>query len=221
MNKEKPSSQPKAALVVAERQLALLGELAAMAMGVSRAFAASAISSAQAEERILADEYFTPEVGRARGCGAKDAAESFQKVSRAVRLTLKLELAVAETVDDLRQGRSSRAKDAGETPAVLVGAMELDRRRLAGSASADDAPDRDRYDSDRDCLVELERSEVLFVAPFRETVDRICTDLGATMDWTDWRIEAPATKPEGVVREPASWRRDHPAAIEPETPLPP
>ena len=56
-----------------------------MAMAASRAFTASAVASAKAAEAILADEYFMPEVGRARACGAKDAAESLQKVTRAVR----------------------------------------------------------------------------------------------------------------------------------------
>ena len=111
----------------------MLGELAEIAMGVSRAFSSSAVASAKAAEAILADEYFVPEVGRARACGAKDAAESFQKAARAVRLTLKLEMAVAETLRDIRAGivtRTASLRDAGGMPADLE--TNLVRRRLAG-----------------------------------------------------------------------------------------
>ena len=72
---------------------------------------------------ILAEEYFTPEVGRAKACGARDAAESLQKVQRAVRLTLVLQMKVAEIVRDINAGKLTyispfaRGKDAGETPA--------------------------------------------------------------------------------------------------------
>ena len=222
---EAPATTPKAALVVAECQLVLLGELAAMAMVVSRAFAASAVSAAQAEQMILAEEYFTPEVGRARACGAKDAAESFQKVSRAVRLTMRLELALAETVDALREGRAVTVKDAGETPAVLEHAVELDRRRLAGSPppddAPDDAPDRDRRDPDREGLVEFDRPDALLAAPFRDTVEQICEDLGATVDWTRWRIEGPSRIREAVRPSPPDRRRDRPAATDAELAIPP
>ena len=92
-------------LQLAQRQLLLLDELAEMAMATARAFTASAIAAAGAEERILANEYFSPEVGRARACGARAAAESFQKVARAVRLTLTLQMNLAEIVRDIRAGR--------------------------------------------------------------------------------------------------------------------
>jgi hypothetical protein len=215
-------SPSSAALVVAERQLVLLGELVAVAIDVSQAFAASAKASAKAEEMILAEEYFVPEVGRAKACGARDAADSFQKIYRAVRLTFKMELAVAEMVDALREGRAAPARDAGETPAVLAGAVVLDRGRLAGSVLVDDAPDRDRelHDSDRDCLVEFERPDTFRAAPFRETVEEICDDLGATVDWKDWRVEAPALEAQ-VAPEPLDERREVLAETEPETALPP
>ncbi len=58
------------ALAVAERQLVLLGELAELAMEVSRVYAASAVAAAEAEAKIVSEPWFTPEVGRARACGA-------------------------------------------------------------------------------------------------------------------------------------------------------
>ena len=92
-------------LEVAERQLAILGEVARMAMAVTRGCAAASLAASHAVEVILADEFYQPETGRARAlAGAKDAADSFQKVSRALRLTLTLEKTVAEWVRDLRAG---------------------------------------------------------------------------------------------------------------------
>ena len=181
-------------LRLAERQLALLGELSEMAMATARAFTASAIASAKAEESILSEEWFTPEVGRARACGARAAAESFQKVSRAVRLTLILEMNLAEIVRDIRLGQVTYIgglavrKDAGGTPAdpgeLLV------RRRPAGSLLDDcDAAPRPG-DSNAEHLIDLERPDTLLRAPFRDTVDHICGDLGVRVDWTTWRLDA-------------------------------
>ena len=166
-------------LKIAERQLAMLDRLAQVAMDVAEGFGSSAIASAKAEERILADEYFIPEIGRARACGAKDAAESFQKASRSLRLTLMLEKTTAEWLDDLESG--APRKDAGETPAVLFD--RWDRRRPAGPCSDEGALDRDRRESDRENLFEAECPDVLPHAPFRETVERIGADMGAAIDW--------------------------------------
>ena len=84
MNSETaPSSEPctDPALAVAERQLVLLGELAERAMQVSRAYAAAATAAAEAEAKIVSEPWFTPEIGRARACGAKEASASFDKVT--------------------------------------------------------------------------------------------------------------------------------------------
>ncbi len=56
-------------------------------MVVSRAYATASIAAAHAVEEILADEYWQPETGPPQAlAGAKDAADSSQKVSRALRL---------------------------------------------------------------------------------------------------------------------------------------
>ena len=115
----------------------MLGELAEMAMAAARAFTGSAIASAKAEEAVLADEAFVPEVGRARACGAKAAAESFQKAARAVRLTLMLEMNLAEIVRDIRAGRVT----------YLGGLAVRKESGLDAGARADDG-DRDRRSRD-------------------------------------------------------------------------
>ena len=188
-----PSPDPT--LAVAERQLALLGELAEIAMNAARAFGASAVAAAEAEQRILTEEYFTPEVGRARACGAKDAADSLQKASCAVRLTLKLEMAVAEIVRDIRAGIVTHS--AGTAPLESAGGTSADhgdlqfRRGPAGSSSNAEARDRDRRDCDAEHLVEFERPDILLGGPFKAAVDGLCADLGVEMDWIAWKVAPP------------------------------
>jgi hypothetical protein len=180
-------------LAIAERQLTQLGELAEMGMVAARAFTASAVASAKAEETILGAEWFTPEVGRAKACGARDAAESIQKVSRAVRLTLMLEMKVAEIVRDIRAGVITYSgflgapKTAGETPADH-GALQ-DRQSLSRPASRDPAGsscrDRDRerapdrLDAERP---EFERPDILPRGSFREVFETLRADIGAAPD---------------------------------------
>ena len=186
-------------LAIAERQLAILAELSALGMEAARAFTTSAVASAETAKVILEEDWFVPEVGRARACGAKEAAESFQKVSRSVRLTLVLEMNVAEIARDVRAGVvtyiggiAHRKRDGG-TPPVQDG---LQVRR----------DDRDRDPRSRDANserpYEVERPETLPRAPFRETVDRICDDLGAAVDWETGAITAQAIEVEA--RGPAS-----------------
>jgi hypothetical protein len=220
MSNDSPSPEADPTLAVAERQLVLLGELAEIVMVAARVFGSSAVAAAEAEKRILADEYFVPEVGRARACGAKDAAESLQKVARAARLTMKLQMTVAEIVRDIRAGivthsNAAFSKDAGETPAVQ-GELQ-DRRRPAGSCSPDRDSEWSRSDTNTERLVEFDRPETLPHAPFRETVDAICDDVGATVHWSRWTIEVRSLSPESL----KPHQLEHPAATEPEPALPP
>ncbi len=188
---ETPEPRTDPTLAIAERQLAMLGELAEMAMTAARAFTASAVASAKAAETILDDQYFMPEVGRANACGARDAAESLQKVTRAVRLTLMLEMKVAEIVRDIRAGvvtycdAGAVREDAGETPADQDGLPV--RRRPAGSSLRD--RDRDRPEAER---AEFERPDILPHALFRDTVEQVSADVGATDDWSAWKVERPS-----------------------------
>ena len=183
-----PSSDPT--LAVAERQLILLGELAEIGMAAARASGASAVAAAEAEQRILAEEYFTPEVGRARACGAKDAAESLQKICRAVRLTLKLEMIVAEMVRDIHAGIVTHSHAGADARA----ADEIPHRNagvLARPAAEAEARDRDHRGSDTEHLVEFDYPDILLPLSFRPTVESIGADLGVDIDWVAWKVAPP------------------------------
>jgi hypothetical protein len=198
MNSETaPSPDPCAdpALAVAERQLVLLGELAELAMEVSRVYAASAVAAAQAEAKIVSEPWFTPEVGRARACGAKDASDSFHKVTRALRLTFMLQKTVADTVRDLRAGIVAPAKAASvrdDKPARIV----IDET-AAPSAPPRDADDEgkaarvERPGGERERLFDIERPERLPRGAYCKIVDDLAADVGATVDWDASTVSKP------------------------------
>ena len=185
-------------LAVAERQLALLGELGQMAMRVSRAFEASAIASAEAAQGMLIDKYFIPEVGRANACGARDAAESFQKVSRAVRLTFMLEKSTAEWLRDLRAGVITLTSVA----ASVCGAKET-RLLIGGDPTSAPPVDRivaddegqaarvERPGGDRERLFDIEHPERLPKGSYTGLVDDLAADIGVRVDWDTSTLSAP------------------------------
>jgi hypothetical protein len=195
MNSETaPSSEPCAdpALAVAERQLVLLGELAELTMQVSRVYAASAVAAAEAEAKIVSEPWFTPEIGRARACGAKEASNSFDKVTRALRLTFILQKTVAETVRDLRAGIAAAPKTRDQKPARIV----------IGDISAPSAPRRDADDEgraaraerpggERERLFDVERPDRLPRGTYCKIVDDLAADIGATVDWDTSTVSAP------------------------------
>ena len=223
-----PTPEADPTLAVAERQLVLLGEVVEIVMGAVRAFGASSVAASQAEKKILGEDWFTPEVGRARACGAKDAAESLQKVTRALRLTMKLQMSVAEIVRDIRAGvvtHSHAGEDAG-APAERPSPIGRSAGVLAGTCSGDRDSDWTHSETNTERLAEFERPETLPHAPFRETVDEICADFGAAVDWTNWKVGAPIPEQSSFNAEPLNfpvlpWRIDQPASPAPEPALPP
>jgi hypothetical protein len=197
-NETAPSSDICAdpALAVAERQLVLLGELVELAMQVSRAYAASAIAAAEAEAKIVSEPWFTPEVGRARACGAKEASASFDKVTRALRLTCMLQKTVAETVRDLRAGIVAAPKAAAsardEKPARIV--IDETAAAPAPRRDTDDegrAARVERPGGERERLFDVERRDRLPRGAYCKIVDDLAADIGATVDWDSATVSAP------------------------------
>jgi hypothetical protein len=185
------------ALAVAERQLVLLGELAELTMAVSRAYAASAVAAAEAEAKIVSEPWFTPEIGRARACGAKDAAESLQKVTRALRLTFILQKTVAETVRDLRAGivaaPKATASVRGEKPARIV--IDESPAPSAPRRDVDDEGNAARVErpgGERERLFDVERPDRLPRGAYCKIVDDLAAAVGATVDWETATVRAPA-----------------------------
>ena len=202
------SSDPCAdpALAVAERQLVLLGELAELCMQVSRVYAASAVAAGNAEAKIVSEPWFTPEIGRARACGAKDASDSFDKVTRALRLTFMLQKTVAETVRDLRAGIVAAPKAHAQKPARIV----IDET-LTPSAPPRDADDEgkaarvERPGGERERLFDIERPDRLPRGAYCKIVDDLAADIGATVDWDSATVSAPDLVCRDTVRPEQSF----------------
>ena len=214
-----PSASDDPGLAVAERQLELLGELAEMAMVVSRAYAHAAVAAAGAVEAILADEFYQPETGRARAlAGARDAAESFQKVSRSLRLTLALQTTVVDALRDMRAGvyrpripaarRNLSLDPAGDAPVVAPAT------RVEAEIS-DAAARSERADSSRERLVEFDRPDT--ADGFRIVVNGVRARIGHATDWTARTDERVLRHTPFVPRPPGHETRPGPRPIHAET----
>ncbi len=186
-------------LDIANSQLGMLSELANMAMVVSRSYAAASIAAARAVEEILADEFWQPETGRARAlAGAKDAADGFQKAARTLRLTLRLQMTVAETVRDIHAGvLRSPSIDAGERSSCGMAGSVLSQRgaRPRENRSDDEAREFDWVDCE--LRFDRERPDRLPQGGFGGTVERLGANIGVAMDSRRWGVNAGDVECEG------------------------
>ena len=184
-------------IAVCERHLRLLAEVGEIAMEVTRALGASATAAAREVEVILSGEKWDPETARARAlAGSKDAADAFQKVTRALRLTLALEKATAETLRDLRAGvlperktatpaARSQAPGGGAIPAASPrDALRETLRDLVTDAiaAADITPARELSHDLNERLTEADRFGPLLKRPLREVVEHICAEIRLAHD---------------------------------------
>ena len=190
-----PASPEDAAIQRTERQLRMLEELAEIGMDLARALR----RRVEAETDTPADEP-PPAAGR-------DPADAFQRLSRAIRLTLALQTRVGEAL---------RALIAGEAAAVEIRRVETVRRTdeakaqrreavrdrvldLVEHAMAAEIDDDEALNDCHEALEErLEEDEAYAdyaEAPLRETVERLCADLGLAPDWSLWTDEGWAFPP--------------------------
>jgi hypothetical protein len=176
----------------AEQRLAMLRELAELGMSLAR----------ELTHRVL-DPPATPEP---QPEPRHDPAESFARLSRAVRLTLALESQVEEQIILLREDVSHRAT---ETQLAGVASNEGRGLRLAPRdyASAhrnrirdsvyevinreitDLNPAHEALDTLYERLTEGERYDAFVHRPLKEAVAAICDDLGLHPDWSRWTAD--------------------------------
>jgi hypothetical protein len=188
-----------------------------MTIVVSRAYAHLAAAAAAAAEAVVADEFYQPETERARAlAGAKDAADGYQKVTRSLRLTLILKRAAAEDLSARRQGLVPDRKP--NTAPVALSSPREDHASAAPAAERRDSDD-DRAATPERVGAECERAE--FDRPdrpyprgFEATVNGVCADIGAAVDWGSMSLdrEAPIYRP--FVKKPVGWETKPPPADE-------
>ena len=209
----------------AERHLRVLAELTEIGMDLTRALR----RRVEAQAKTWADEP-PPTTER-------DPADAFQRLSRAVRLTLVLEARVAEALRALLAGEvataetrhadTARARRRDTAPARVVD--------LVTQAMRAEIDDKEALYDCREALEERldedEAYERYSDRPLRETVERLCADLGLTPDWSLWTEDggdegwafppSPPRPAHSVFNQPrrALFWRDRATAEDP--PLPP
>ena len=215
-----PAADPT--IEVCERHLRMLAEVGEIAMEVTRALGASAKAAAREVEVILSGEKWDPETARARAlAGSKDAADAFQKVARALRLTLALEKATAEALRDLRAGivperrapaaaKVEAPRDALAAPATRHDSLREKLRDVvtdAIMAACENSPARELSDDVNERLTESDHFGPLLRKPLREVVEGICADIGMAPEWirlmdNDPRPFSPRPPPEWTIIGP-------------------
>ena len=177
-----PASPEDASILRAERHLRILAELAEIGLDLARALR----RRVEAQAKTWADE--PPPTSE------RDPADAFQRLSRSVRLTVALEARVAEAL---------RALIAGEVAAVETTARHADKARAKHRETAQERviglvthvmrAEIDNKEVLYDCqealeerLEEDEAYESYAERPLRETVERLCADLGLSPDWSLW-----------------------------------
>jgi hypothetical protein len=168
---------PDASVVLAESRLRMLRRLAEIGMELA--------------ERTLNTETAAAEKGR-------DPADSFARLSRAIRLTLILEAKTEAELRDLRAGvvrvreeeriRTAERHEAAATKEAQERAVKV--RELVAEAAEFEIADAyefaGRYVALHERLDEDPAYEDLSGRPLRETVERLCKDLMLTPDWSRW-----------------------------------
>ena len=210
---------PDPSIASAERRLRLLQELSEIGMELARGL----------KLRAEADE----------AASGKDPAAAFAPLSRGIRLTLALEARTCQELSDLKAGvvrvreeeRAKAAKRAEAAEYDAARARELKVWKCVAAVADAEIDDGEAYGDLFEALDERltddEAYEDYDELPLRETVERLCKDLGLDPDWSRWDGEgweagyAPIRprcspfnqpSPHTVLREP-----DRPSA---ETPAP-
>ena len=188
------------AILRAERRLRILERLTQIGMDISEAL----------HDRVIADGVVATAstvVNGENDVSAKspavksprfDPTEAFAKLSRTVRLTLSLEMKADDALRALRSGQflareTHKAKRKHREKASLVERSDSARVIVDNRVSA--VIDRESLNESDYCdLMEamkerLDEDYVYFNLddrPLRETVERLCEDLGLSPDWSRW-----------------------------------
>ena len=202
-----PAADDATPITCAERRLAMLRRLAELGMQLAENLAGRAVSSpSDAEPK-------------------HDPAESFARISRAVRLTLALEAKVEQDLAALRAGAAPAAAAVDPHPRPPFddpfGWKKRDHPSAHRNRIRDNVWDvmnheiEDVYESQvmlddlHERLTEGERYDSILYRPLRESVEAICKDLGLSPDWSRWTED-------GFPRETRTRRYDWAASWRPD-----
>jgi len=201
-----PAEAIDPSILRAERRLRLLEELSEIGMDLARALRHEVLARAEQAENIANGEA-PPAASPAAAGKAPDPADTFARISRAIRLTLTLEAKTDEALRALRAGLPAEIKTR-RVEAVRRATVEAEKRGVVHRAKVRrlvvDVVDRevespDAHDDLTSALDErLEYDEAyadLERLPLCETVQKLCNDLQLTPDLRRWTGEGWAPEP--------------------------
>ncbi|MGH7023945.1 MAG: hypothetical protein ACREEB_10190 [Caulobacteraceae bacterium] len=170
----------EASVARAERRLRLLEELAEIGMELARALRPGAAVDAPADDKTH---------GKAR-----DPADAFAPLSRAIRLTLALEARTDEALRDLKAGvvvkREAERVQADKRLGEAAQAHEERVHELVMTVADAECGTVEEYENLYQALSERLDEDEAYVGyrerPLRETIERLCKDLTLTPDWSRW-----------------------------------
>jgi hypothetical protein len=211
---------PDARVARAEERLAFLRELAELGMALTRDLVGRTLEAPDAPEpatAAAADADAPKPAPRAIPGPRHDPADSFARLSRAVRLSLALEAKAEEELADILAGGKDRAA-AGAKTATAAPANDEDfvfrvvprdypsahRNRIRDNVFeainreiTEVIPAHEALDALYERLFEGERYDAFVHRPLKEAVQGICEDLGLSPDWSRWTDEGFPPRAEG------------------------
>jgi hypothetical protein len=196
----------------AEERRAMLRELAELGMALTRELTRRTLETPQTPEAAPAADTNPKAVSRAIPGPRHDPADSFARLSRAVRLTLALEAKAEEELSALLADVKDRA--AASPPAANDGGFpsgrlprdypSAHRNKIRDSVFdainrevTDIYPAQETLDVLYERLIEGERYDAFVHRPLREAVQAICDDLGLNPDWSRWTDDGFPPRPQG------------------------
>ena len=212
---------------MAERHRRVLCEVQAAALDVTRAFADLAIASAHAARATLAPDAWHPELERAQAIGAsRHAAEAFHRVTRALRLTMAMERAVVTSMSDAMAGRvatpvapiftATFLAPGADIPPLTADSPQTHQEARVMASEASGAAENLSFDPrDSERLTDIERGDRFGRLKFRETVERICADIGVKPDWDRWEGDAPRPSGSCPISPDTEHMEPPPKAVDP------
>jgi hypothetical protein len=161
--------------------------------------------------------------------GSKETADSFAKISRAVRLTITLEAKLDGAVAERREQAAARAEtrraEAAADPfAPLKTGRKARVRELVREAIDREVEDPDENDLLVDALEERLLCDDAYLdiedLPLQNVVASVCADLMLSPDWRDWKGEGWKRKPPFTRSLCSKFRRPSRRTILTDTPDP-
>jgi hypothetical protein len=186
---------PDPMIEVAERHMRMLQKVEELAMEAATASQTLVVATAMKAAAIVRGDGgdWACEADKARSVhGHTDAADAFNRITRALRLTMALEAATAERLRDLYAGVAVAGDNrAGRQASRAADTRETLRERVdeAAAEDGDIDPVLDLVHDLRERLFESDRFGPLLRRPLLEVVGLICGDIGVVPDWSRWSDE--------------------------------